>query len=79
MGSATPPSYGRHNDEVGETVMQLAVFALGPWSVVRVGDVATHLLSVAIAQDESAVHEAPMLHTSWFRNSAPTPAQPVNR
>lgn len=54
-------------------------FALGPWSVVRVGDVATHLLSVAVAQDESAVHEAPMLHTSWFRNSAPTPAQPVNR
>ncbi|WP_328994218.1 NAD(P)H-binding protein [Kribbella sp. NBC_01245] len=52
-------------------------FSLGPWSVVRTGDVAAHLLS--LAQNESSVHDAPMLHTPRSRHAAPTPAQPVNR
>jgi putative NADH-flavin reductase len=52
-------------------------FALGPWSSVRVGDVATHLLT--LAQNESSVHEAPMLHTPRSRRPAPTPAEPVHR
>ncbi len=38
-------------------------FALGPWSSVRVGDVAAVLLR--LAQDESSIHEAPMLYTPW--------------
>lgn len=52
-------------------------FALGPWSSVRVGDIATHLLTLAPA--ESAVHEAPMLHTPRSRRPASTPAEPVHR
>jgi len=40
-------------------------FALGPLSSVQVGDVAVHLLD--LAQDESAVREAPMLCTSRGR------------
>lgn len=54
-------------------------FSLGPWSVVRVGDVATHLLS--LAQNDSSVHEAPMLHTPRSRHRAPesAAAEPVHR
>lgn len=53
-------------------------FALGPWSSVRVGDVADHLL--ALAQNESSLHEAPMLLTPRSRHPAPesTPAQPIH-
>jgi uncharacterized protein YbjT (DUF2867 family) len=53
-------------------------FALGPWSSVRVDDVATHLLT--LAQNESSVHQAPMLHTPRSRHPAPesTPAQPIH-
>lgn len=51
--------------------------ALGPWSSVRVGDVATHLLT--LAQNESSVHEAPMLHTPRARHPASSPAEPVHR
>ena len=36
-------------------------FALGPWSSVRLGDVAVHLLQ--LAEDGTAVREAPMLYT----------------
>lgn len=42
-------------------------FALGPWSSVRVGDVATHL--VELAQGESSVHEAPMFYTPRTRSA----------
>lgn len=52
-------------------------FSLGPWSAVRVGDVATHLLT--LAQNQSSVHEAPMLHTPRSRHSASIPAEPVHR
>ena len=50
-------------------------FALGPWSSVRVGDVAAHLLT--LAQNESSVHEAPMLHTPRSRRWASTPVEPA--
>lgn len=52
-------------------------FALGPWSSVRVGDIATHLLT--LAQTESAMHEAPMLYTPRSRRPASTPAEPAHR
>jgi putative NADH-flavin reductase len=37
------------------------IFELGPWSSVRSGDVATHM--VRLATDASSVHDAPMLYT----------------
>ncbi|HEY3471129.1 MAG TPA: NAD(P)H-binding protein [Amycolatopsis sp.] len=40
---------------------RLGVFALGPWSSVRVGDVAETL--VRLAEDGTRVREAPMLYT----------------
>jgi len=40
-------------------------FELGPWSSVRVGDVATEL--VKLAQDTSSSQEAPMLYTPSTR------------
>ncbi len=45
------------------------IFALGPVSSVRLGDVATCLIE--LAENESSVHEAPMLHTprAGFRAS----------
>jgi putative NADH-flavin reductase len=52
-------------------------FALGPWSSVRVGDVASYLL--ALAQNESSVREAPMLYTPRSRRLESTPAEPVHR
>lgn len=36
-------------------------FELGPWSSVRSGDVAAHLL--ALAESDASVHDAPMLYT----------------
>ncbi len=54
-----------------------ASFSLGPWSAVRVGDVAAHLLT--LAQNESSVHQAPMLHTPRSRHPAPEPTpQPIH-
>lgn len=44
-------------------------FALGPWSAVRVGDVASELLT--LAQSEASLHEAPMLYTPRVRQPAP--------
>ena len=37
------------------------IFELGPWSSVRSGDVAAHLL--ALAEGDASVHDAPMLYT----------------
>ncbi len=49
-------------------------FALGPWSSVRVGDVAAHLL--ATVQDVSSVHEAPMLVTPRAGHPSPHLTRP---
>ena len=40
---------------------RMGTFALGPFSSVRLGDIATCLIE--LAENDSSVHEAPMLHT----------------
>jgi putative NADH-flavin reductase len=46
------------------------IFELGPWSSVRSGDVAAHLL--ALAESDASVHDAPMLHTPRTFRRSPT-------